>query len=339
MKKILILTITTLLIVSLLPFSSLASFSEDLDIETKEVFTNASFANKTDEEVFEEKMEVFSLSDKMRDMIKKQAFDAVVSSNSITTSSSFFIESDNELIQTDKNTYKNRVKTVKAEQKQILTRLQKPDLNYRTLATTNTTGNSEIQYTLDSGTLNMVIMLITSDNINYTCLGVFQWETMPLNRYTDAFGLTRGNNLSITGNCVSGAVTEYYSEINTSSTGTTTTVHQNDIPYSFGDLKNSTDGHAIEFNVPVSYTIPNSSTQSISIIYSEMLGCISYEGAVQLENIITANHFAAYAHKTISLGINGIDFSVSFPTSFTINFNIFKDTYTQKSTFHTWYRQ
>ncbi len=78
MKKILTLTIAALFIISLLPFSSLASFSEDLDIETKEVFTNVSFSNKTDEEIFEEKMEAFSLSDKMLDMIKKQAFDAVL---------------------------------------------------------------------------------------------------------------------------------------------------------------------------------------------------------------------------------------------------------------------
>ena len=333
MKKILILTITTLFIISLLPFSSIASLSEDLNIETKKAFTNVSFSNKTDEEIFEEKMEAFSLSDKMRDMIKKQAFDAVVKSSSISTSSSFFIESNNNLIQTDKNTYKNRVKTVKAEKEKILTRLQKPNLDYRTIATTNTTGESEAQYILDSGTLNMVIMLITSDNIHYTCLGVFQWETMPLRRHTDAFGLTRGDNLTIIGNSASGAITKYYSATNSSPISGDTTSHHQDISYEYEDLKHSTDGHAIEFNMPNNYAI-----ETMSYLYNEVLGCISYDGMIGVDNIVSANHFAVYAHENISIALNSINFSISFPKSFSIGFPYFESYYIQRNTNHTWIR-
>ncbi|MBQ7294676.1 MAG: hypothetical protein IJW86_00615 [Clostridia bacterium] len=184
----------------------------------------------------------------------------------------------------------------------------------------------------------MTIMLITSDNINYTCLGVFQWETMPISRYKDAFGLTRGTNLSIVNNSASGAITEYYSEINTSLSGTTTIPHQNDVSYNYQDLEHSSDGHAMEFNIPVSYVIPSSSTQSLSIIYNEMLGCISYNGMIGLDNIVSANHFSVYAHKIKTVSLQYIDFSVSFPTSFTIGGFAITDTYIQRSTNHTWIR-
>lgn len=274
-------------------------------------------------------------------MIKKQAFNAVVLSNSISASSSYYMENEGELIQTNKLTYKDRVKEVKAEKEQVLSRLQNPDLSYRALATNSTASTDpEISYNIDSGTLTITILLITSDNINYTCVGIFQWETMPAKRYTDAFGLTRGNNLTIIGNSATGGLAEYYTKTNATAYNITTTEHNSDIPYDFEDLKQSTDGygHAMEFDVPNNSLTMYSETESLRIVYNEMLGVISYRGMVAVDNVVSANNSVTYAHKTKNLTFTSIDFSISFPASFSLGGLKIEDTYIQRSTNHTWIR-
>lgn len=63
---------------------------------------------------------------------------------------------------------------------------------------------------VNSGKLNLLIIVASADNVNYVAMALFNWETLPIFRGKDAFGITRDTDMKVKEKSASGGYSYFY---------------------------------------------------------------------------------------------------------------------------------
>ena len=259
-------------------------------------------------------------------------FDDICDAQTISTKSSYYVETNDgsSLCQTTKDIYDT---TVKEEKEKLAKKRFDIESTMQERSSGNIDFSEGVTGTVDKGTLNIVILLVSNDNINFVCTAIFQWETMPSARHTDAFGLARDDNTIVDEHSASGLYTISYTKSQLSGIGSEINEYHETTEFDFDEVITSPDGYAIE--VDLREDVASTSYPYTTILYTEMIGMVMYEGCIVESSRNGANHWGVYAHKKMDLVFNGIDFSLPISTGFSVNWEW---TYEQKCEEHTWER-
>lgn len=333
MKKILSIIVSILTLFSMLCIpASAESNTDDLSVNNTVTFNNRSYSNLSKEELFTQKLAAVGISEDYYEVLSKKMFDDICNAQTISTKSSYYVESNDgsSLHQTTKDLYDIAVKEEKEK-------LAQKSFDINATIQGRSSGNSDfskgVTGTVNKGTLNIVILLVSNDNINFVCSAIFQWETMPSARHTDAFGLARDDNTLVDAHSANGMYTVSYTRSQLSGIDAEINEYHETTEFDFDEVIVSPDGYAIE--VDLREDVASNSYPYTTILYTEMIGMVMYEGCIVDSSRNGANHWAVYAHKKLDLVFNGIDFSLPISTGFSINWEW---TYEQKCDEHTWER-
>lgn len=293
-------------------------------------FQNQNNSGKSDSEIIKEKMNAANISDAYFNYISKNIASEIKNATEIITITSYYIESsEGEMVKTSSEQYKSRVKAVKEMQR--FEKEKRIDEINRSGGAFVSNGNSAV---FNGGTLNIAVVLVTSNGTDYSCSGLFQWETLPSKRHKDAFGLSRDTNTSVYANTAFGeyAITHEYSFMSGLTYQTSESTSYTHV--SFNELEASSTGYAFEYTIPIDSH--DEQYPYSSFVYTEIAGGLTYEGHVTQPSVTTSvNHWATYAHQKLSLLFNGINFSYPFNMGFTITFGF---AYDQLIDEHLWLR-
>lgn len=339
MKKLISSALICILFLMQFTFISSASYSEEkIFSEQKDLsFSKTVYSNLSDRQIAKNKLEQLDIPESIVEKIPNEYFKAIAKSVRIISSISYYSEDkdSDKLIPISKSEYK---KAVKWHHDNI--ELLKSQYNtHNSLSTTNNViihtsdGNSK---NIDGGKLGLVILVLAQESGDFLTLGISQWEVLPLLRFTDAIGLSRGEGISVKEKSAKGVYSYSYVD---SPYGGTATSHTVDEPIFFNDLEVSSNGYAYEFllffNVFENIEVNGTMTKHLLRLYTDATCFISYEGSINNDNIKSFNHWLTYAHKHLGFRVNGIDFSIPFNVGFSVNFGAI---YTQMYEENLWYR-
>lgn len=338
MKKIIsgfiiLIMALTLASVSLKTVSKAMEINEDKTSKTTIVFDKAFFGKMSNNETFKLKMEELKVSSNLYKIISLQMYDDICKANEVIIENSYYIElDDGSLMQTTKEKYLTQVKENKKYIQEMNQYMKNKLSNKVSLYTTiGSSGNTE---KINNGTLNLAIILITDDNISYSCGCLFNWETMPLARHKDAIGLSRDGNVSFEPKSACGTVIYSYDYSYLSSKEYVKEKIDEVKQIPFNQMKSSTTGYAFDFKLGEDSAGQNYPYYNVS--YTGMTGSVYYKGEVNNKSITSVNHWATYAHKNLGLSIDDIDFSIPFEKKFSIKLAW---RYTQLREEHLWRRK
>lgn len=329
MKRFLsIITIISLLFAFvILPVNANQSITQnDLSI-TETLKFNSEDSSVSSDKTAENRLEKLGLSPKMKKMMLDRFSDEISSAETISIKTDFYVQKDDgTLSQVTESDYTVAVKEQKQKisenEKKIKENIEKIQEN-RCVDLMDidwgdhffpSTGN---QKTIDKGTLKLVIMIL-SEGRSFFCAGMFQWETMPKSRYTDAFGFTRDVNTTLDAKSQSGYF-EYkhtYSYLNGSESVTTEKTIEKEI--GFNDLQFSSGGYGYAYKIGLSLDNQQTEYPYMKNTYSDLTGFLCYRGWLN-DNVSKANFWATYAHQKWFVTFGGIDFSIPFSAGFSIN--------------------
>ncbi len=337
MKRLfsIIMVITLLFVINIIPAHA-ASSIDNLSEEKTKSFDEKDFKTLNKDEIFERKLEEMNIPSSLHNILRRESYDAICEAETISTVSQYYVESDDsgKLIQTSKADYKKAVieEKEKIKQREELVKSNRQS-SVSLLATRELIASPGITDTINNGTLTMIIVISTSNGTDYTCTGIFEWETLPSIRLKDAFGLTRGSTATTNAQSAYGVYDITYTISQLSGIEYVTNEYSETHNVPFKDLETNETGYAFEYNLPSD--ISQSEPTYYSITYTHIVGLIQYTGFVNSANITGVNHWTTYAHKKINILINNIDFSIPFGAGFSITFGF---TYDELVEEHTWRR-
>ena len=329
MKRFLsIITIISLLFAFvILPVNANQSITQnDLSI-TETLKFNSEDSSASSDKTAENRLEKFALSPKMKEMMLKNFSDKIISADTISMKTNFYVQDDiGTLSQVTESDYET---TVKEQKQKISENEKKIKENIEKIQENRSVGLMDIdwgdhffpstgsQKVIDKGTLKLVIMIL-ADGGTFFCAGVFQWETMPKSRHTDAFGLTRDVNNTVKAKSACGCYeyTRTQSYMNINEYVTTETTVEKEI--TFNDLKLSSNGYGYAYEIELNPNYKQTEYPYASETYSELTGFLSFEGYLN-NNANKSDFWATYAHQKWLITFGGIDFSAPFSAGFSIN--------------------
>lgn len=193
------------------------------------------------------------------------------------------------------------------------------------------------EFSLDGGMLRMQVILWATDtritNFRYVAMSAFVWDTMPKQRQTDVFGISRGSNtVSYNGfssyvetfRATYAGVARFGQPIPLNSTNTLTSSPRND----------ASNGYhfSIKLNMPVDTPTPHVLEGTWVTIHKHlsMYGEVSFTGGLaNLSfipggiNVINFNHWGTYAHQTKGWTLDtSASVGVEYPSGPTAGFSI-----------------
>ena len=332
MKRFISIIIALALAISSVIIANASDQPKDLSVIMTTTFDDCNYEKLSDKEIFSQKLNDIGISSSYHNLLSRKMFSEICNAKTISTITSYYIETedDGKITQTTKEKY---IESVLKEKNNIAKREKEIKAQVTQRASDNIFISPGMTSEINKGTLNIVILLVSSNNIDFTCAALFQWETMPSARHKDAFGLTRDSTTSVVAQSASGAYDKIYTISRLSGTNYVTTEYTDSCEIKFSDLESSSNGYAYEFDLgidAVGNIYPYNTTT-----HKEMIGLLMYDGNVNNNNIISVNHWATYGHKRFSILADGIDFSIPFSTGFSIKFGGY---YNQLIEEHTWRR-
>ena len=331
MKRFIAIIIALMLTLSSVTIVNASDIPKDLsEIKTK-TFDDENYKRLSEEDVFYSKLDEIGLSSSYQSLLYRKMFSEICNAKTISTITSYYVESNEDILQTTKETYEE---TVIKEKNNIILKEKKSKEQASQRGSQNIILSPGATDEINQGTLNIVILLVSSNNIDFTCAAMFQWETMPSARHNDAFGLSRdGSTTSVVAQSACGAYDIYCRTSYLSGTDYVTYDYVESNEVGFADLKSSPDGYAYEFQLPPDSTQSNYPYANSTITFYEAAGVLMYDGNINNNNILSVNHWATYGHKRFSILVDSIDFSIPFSAGFSIKFLGY---YNQLTEEHTW---
>lgn len=342
MKKIISSALICILFLMQFTLISSASYSEEkIFSEQKDLsFSKTAYTNLSYRQIAKNKLEQLNMPENLWKGLPEDSLQLIAESNRIISSISYYTEDiENEkIVPMVKSDYKKSVQWHKESLNNFLASLKSKDSIIKTNSSYPITIPSPgITKDLNGGKLILVILLIDRGGGSYLPLGISQWQVMPTLRLHDVIGLSRGEGTAVVPQSAYG----YYSYTYIDDPFGNPKEDTKNEEFLFEDLEASKNGYAFEFDM-----YPNISSswydQSknewklyISRIQTEASCSLRYEGEVDNPNITKINHWLTYAHKVLTMGTTGIDFSIPFNVGFSVNFTA---KYEQVYEEHLWRR-
>lgn len=326
MKRLLssIVIISLLVAIVILPIKANPSAAEnDLSI-TKTL----DFQSEDSDKTAENRLEKFALSPKMKKLMLDRFSDKISSADTISIKTDFYVQENNGmLLQVTESDYEAAVKEQKQKisenERQIKENIEKAQKS-RSFGAMNLdwgdrcflpTGNRRV---IDRGTLKLVFIIL-SEGKSFFCVGLFQWETMPKSRYTDAFGLTRNINTTVDGKSENG----YFEYKRTFSylSGDEYVTDEKTIgkELGFNDLKLNSDGYGYAYDFELMPDVRMAEYPCTSTVYSDLTGFLCFKGWLN-DNASQTDFQLAYAHQKWRITFGGIEFSRPYVRGFSPKF-------------------
>lgn len=332
-KNISILLIVVLLIISVMKSVTYAAnvLFPVKSVKTQVEFDQTDYINLNDEEIFEKKLKEMNISEKYHNLLKREFFNEIVNSVSMSEEKSFYVEQDDaSLKKVTESEFKNTVRLEKEILKTFNEAIKNDESFSRGLVS-----SPGVQNEINSGTLSLSILVVTNNDLSFTAMGLFGWETMPSHRDTDAFGISYDSNIADNSQSARGGVEFNY--VLTTSVGTqiSTTTSFTETVFDSSGVNKSPDGYAIEFYLPENIFTDDALT-TYNQVYTDGIGFVAYEGVVNNNYVSAVKNYATYAHEKISLLGNGLDYTESFVEGFSTNIWGMGWTYDQLTDYLTW---
>lgn len=324
MKRLLpsIVIISLLVAIVILPINANPSVAEnDLSI-TKTL----DFQGEDSDKTAENRLEKFALSPKMKKLMLDRFPDKISSADTISVKTDFYVQENNgTLLQVTESDYEAAVKEQKISEnerriKADIEKAQKSrsfgsialDWGERCFLPT---GNRRVP---DKGTLKLVFIIL-SESKSFFCVGLFQWDTMPKSRYTDAFGLTRNINTTVDGKSENGYF-EYkrtFSYLSGDEYVTDEKTIEKEL--GFNDLKLNSNGYGYAYDFELMPDVRMAEYPYTSTVYSDLTGFLCFEGWLN-DNAGQTDFRLAYAHQKWRITFGGIEFSRPYVRGFSPKF-------------------
>lgn len=317
-------------------FISSASYSEEkIFSEQKDLsFSKTAYSNLSDRQIAKNKLEQLNMPENLWKGLPEDSLQIIAESNRIISSISYYTEDvENEkIVPMVKSDYKKSVQWHKENLNNFLASLKSKDSIIKTNSSYPITIPSPgITKDFNGGKLTLIILLIDRGGGSYLPLGISHWEVMPNLRLLDAIGLSRGEGTAAVAQSAYGYYSYTY-DTNPSSTASVEVTENEE--FTFEDMELSENGYAYEFRLKNDSEISDPYGPFCKIqLYATC--SLRYEGYVNNPNITKINHWLTYAHKVFTIGLNGIDFSIPFNTSFSVNIT---SRYEQVYEEHLWER-
>ena len=299
-------------------------------------YQNTEYQNLSVSETVEKKLAPFSLSNEIIQRLSEEKLELIQHATQITAKSTYYVESslfpgqmnavnEDEYVEAVRESKIAQLESFKAAQEQLQT--TRSALSDSVILSPGNSGK------LNGGTLHLVILMIATGR-EYGVAGIFQWETLPIFRAKDAFGLSRDVTTSVIPRSASGCYSYTYNFSQTVNGKYVTEAREDVYDVAYNELKQDGKGYgyAIEFGLPVSSISPD--PWGASTHYLSATGFVFFEGKVNNSSTTSVNHFATYAHKCIGYFLNGIDFSLPFGLGFSIDWGDWS--YVQLREEHIW---
>lgn len=328
MKKIISSALICILFLMQFTLISSASYSEEkIFSEQKDLsFSKTVYSNLSDRQIAKNKLEQLDMPENLWKGLPDDSLQIIAEADRIISSASYYTEDiENEkIVPMVKSDYKKSVQWHK-NMKSLLFSGSSSDNMVSTEASPGVIKN------INGGKLILVILLIDRGEGSYLTLGISHWEVMPKLRLLDAIGLSRGEGTAAIEHSVYG----YHSYTYTNNPSSTAPVEvTEDEEFTFEDMQLSSNGYAYEVRLKSDSEISDPYGPFYKIqLYATC--SLRYEGYVNNPNITKINHWLTYAHKVFTIGLNGIDFSIPFNTSFSVNLT---SKYEQVYEEHLWER-
>lgn len=326
-----------LLCTFLLPAQAVEAGGKPQESTETVTYQNADYRGLSAIETAEKKLASLALSSEMIRQLSADKLELIQNATQITAKSTYYVESSlfpGQMDTVDENAYAQAVKERKLAQQETFETMREQVQAARAPLSDIVIPSPGNSGKLNGGTLHLVILLISAGR-EYGVAGIFQWETLPIFRATDAFGLSRDTTTSVIPQSASGCYSYTYNISYTNEKLQYVTESREDVydvPYNELKQDGSGYGYAMEFGIPVSSI--SSQPHGTSTHYLSATGFVFFEGKVNNSSTTSVNHFATYAHKRIAYFFNGIDFSLPFGMGFSIDMGDWS--YAQLREEHLW---
>lgn len=326
MKRLLpsIVIISLLVAIVILPINANPSVAEN-DLSITETLD---FQSEDGDKTAENRLEKFALSPKMKKLMLDRFSDKISSADTISVKTDFYVQENNgTLSQVTESDYEAAVKEQKQKisenERRIKENIEKTQKsrNFGSIALDwgercfPPTGNQSVP---DKGTLKLVFIILSEDK-SFFCVGLFQWETMPKSRYTDAFGLTRNINTTVDGKSENG----YFEYKRTFSylSGDEYVTDEKTIgkELGFNDLKLNSNGYGYAYDFELMPDVRLAEYPYTSTVYSDLTGFLCFKGWLN-DNASQTDFQLAYAHQKWRITFGGIEFSRPYVRGFSPKF-------------------
>lgn len=300
-------------------------------VKTQIEFDRNDYIDLNDEEIFDKKLEEMNISEKYHDLLRREFFNEIVNSVSMSEEKSFYVEQDDaSLKKVTEDEFKNRVRLEKEILKAFNEAIKHDEAYTRSIAS-----SPGVQNDINNGTLALTILVVADSDGTFTAMGLFGWETMPSHRDTDAFGISYDSNIADYPQTARGGAEFNYTLTTSAGTQVSTTTGFTESTFDSSSVKKSPDGYAIEFYLPENI-FTNDALTTYNHVYTDGIGFVAYEGIVNNSYVSGVKNFATYAHEKISLAGNSLDYSESFVEGFSTNIWGMGLTYDQLTDSLTW---
>lgn len=186
---------------------------------------------------------------------------------------------------------------------------------------------------VNSGKLNLLIIVASADNVNYVAMALFNWETLPIFRGKDAFGITRDTDMKVKEKSAGGGYSYFY-EIRRPDNSYKEREEFHELSY--GALKQDDRKYGYAYEFRLRSNVKSNDPLLPQTRHNSMLGFVSYEGYVSSSTIRGVNHWATYAHQNVKLVVDpSFHFGLPFSSAFSVTFG-FGWTYKQVNEEHDW---
>ncbi|MCI6400258.1 MAG: hypothetical protein SPF51_03320 [Candidatus Fimivicinus sp.] len=330
-----ILMAAVLSCVFFMPVQAQTSNSVDLAVTRSATYHQSDDQGLTAENALEQKLEPLGVPGGALKHLPQEQLQKLSEATEIIVQSSYYLEPDSEnqpLMQVDRDTYQKALKEDQVRRAAFERQLKTGEVGAVTPfsilnPSTGTTAN------VNGGKLNLLIILGSADNVNYVVAAIFNWETLPIFRGKDAFGITRDTDTKVKEKSASGGYSYYY-QIRRPDNTYEDREEYHDLSYSNLKQDDRKYGYAYEFRLLSN--IPSSDPLLPQTRHNSMLGFVAYEGYVSSTSIRGVNHWATYAHQNVKLVADpSFNFSVPFSSAFSVTFG-FGWTYKQVNEEHDW---
>lgn len=326
MKRLLssIVIISLLIAIVILPIKANPSVAEnDLSI-TKTL----DFQSEDSDKTAENRLEKFALFPKLKKLMLDRFPDKISSADTISIKTDFYVQENNgTLSQVTESDYEAAVKEQKQKisenERRIKADIEKTQKS-RSFGSMNLdwedrcflpAGNRRV---IDKGTLKLVFIIL-SEGKSFFCVGLFQWDTMPKSRYTDAFGLTRNINTTVDGKSENGYFEYKRTSLYLSGDKYVTDEKTIGKELGFNDLKLNSDGYGYAYDFELMPDVRMAEYPYTSVVYSDLTGFLCFEGWLN-DNASQTDFQLAYAHQKLGITFGGIEFSRPYVRGFSPKF-------------------
>lgn len=283
----------------------------------------------------QKKLEPFDIPQDVLKRLPQDQLQKLSEATEVIVQSSYYLEPDSgnqPLMQVDQETYQAALREDRARRAAFAHQLE-IDEGSAIAAFSILDPSMGTTANVNGGKLNLLIILGSADNVNYVAAAIFNWETMPLFRGKDAFGITRDTDTKVNENSASGGYSYYYQLRKPNNT------YEDKEEYhdlSFANLKQDEKHYGYAYEFRVLSDVPSSDPARPQTRHTSMLGFVSYEGYIGSNTVRGVNHWATYAHQNVKVIVDpSFHFNVPFSGGFSMTIG-FAWTYDQLTEEHNW---